>query len=29
MMNEPAEIQAFDGEERVDEEPSHFSGPLE
>lgn len=28
-MNEPAEIQAFDGEERVDEEPSHFSGPLE
>jgi cell division protein ZapE len=29
MVTEPAGIEAFDGEELVDEEPSHFSGPLE
>jgi cell division protein ZapE len=28
-VSEPAEFLAFDGEEPVDEEPSHFSGPLE
>ncbi len=28
-MNEPAAFLAFDGEEPLDENPTHFSGPLE